>query len=181
MALIVETGAGVANADAYHDLAYADAYHAARGNASWALAPVPTREAAIRNATQFMDMSYLPRWKGAKVAVLQARQWPRWGVVLDAVRGTASERYDVGFTTGRLPNDLIPEQLKHASCELALRALSGSLAEDLQRGGRIKRKKTDVLETEYEASAPAFTVYRLVDLLLGELLVARGVIRLERA
>lgn len=167
MPLVVETGAGVAGADAYVEVAFADTYHADRSNATWAAATQPEKEAAIRVATQYIDGAYYARWKGSIINVLQARQWPRWGVQLEHTRSVSSAQYDGGFLPGLFPSNIIPEQLKQAVCELALRALSGPLAADLKRGGRVASVKVGPIETSYEAGAPAATVYQTVDQLLA--------------
>ena len=180
MALVIETGAGVPGADSYVDLAYALAYHAARNNAAWASATDSVREAALRNATQYIDGKYNSRWKGVRINALQARQWPRLGVVLDTVRGSSS-LYDAGFTHGLLPSDTVPDRVKQAVCELALRALAAALAPDLPRGGLIKNKTVDVLSTTYMDSAPGHTVYQFIDMLLADFLNSRNQCSLVRA
>lgn len=181
MALIVETGAIVAGADSYVDLAYADQYHADRGNAAWGSASIQVKEAALRNATQFLDMRYHGRWKGLKVNPLQARQFPRAGIYLGGLQGAAAEALDGGSAGGGwFPSNSIPEAVKHANCELGLRALAGPLAADLPRGGRVQSRKVDILETTFFQDAPGHTVYQLVDLLLGEFVVSNAVTRLVR-
>jgi hypothetical protein len=70
-----------------------------------------------------------------------------------------------------LPSNMIPDQVKQAQCELALRALSGPLAPDLARGGMIQSKQiAGVISTTYAPGAPPGIVYQLVTMLLAELL-----------
>lgn len=171
MALIVEDGTIKAGADAYVDTAYADAYHSDRQNAAWAAATSPAKEAAIRVATQYLDGRYRTRLKGRKLQALQARQWPRWGVTVDTGLGFAREQYDEGFTHGLIPSSIVPDPVKQATCEAALRALSGPLAQDLPRGGQIRRQKGVISETEYFPGASPHTVYEILDLILGDFLV----------
>ncbi|MBF0374875.1 MAG: hypothetical protein HQL39_15825, partial [Alphaproteobacteria bacterium] len=64
MSLIVEDGSGLSDANAYVSLAYADGYHALRGNAAWAAAGQPARESALVRATDHLDRAF--RWRGER-------------------------------------------------------------------------------------------------------------------
>ena len=56
MALVVEDGSGLSNADSYDSLTNLSAYHTAHGNpASWSAASETEKESAARQATQFLD------------------------------------------------------------------------------------------------------------------------------
>ncbi len=98
--MIVEDGTGLANADALISVAYADAYHAARGNA-WA-GTTQEKEAAIIRATDYLRTM---AWAGSPLNDVQALPWPR---------------ADIG----------IPEAIKMACAEYALRARASALDED---------------------------------------------------
>jgi hypothetical protein len=54
MALITETGAGLANAESLISVADADTYHSGVGNTDWAALSVTDKEQALRRATQYM-------------------------------------------------------------------------------------------------------------------------------
>lgn len=108
MTLTVEDGTGLTNADAYAAVATVDAYATARGWADWT-GTTAVKEAAIREATVYLDQSY--NWKGAIVAETQALAWPREGV-------TDREGREV---TG------LPQRVVDACCELARTQLSAAL------------------------------------------------------
>lgn len=114
MALIVETGAGLANAESYASVAAATVYHANFGNAAWDNADSEVQESALRRATAYIDSNY--RFKGERYSAEQALAWPRYGVVVDG--------YELAYSA-------IPSRLVHATCELALRALTGGLIDDV--------------------------------------------------
>lgn len=155
MALIVEDGTVVADAESYASVAYADSYHDKRGHAAWSEATTPAREQALRRATQYVDVHYRARFLGYREDDDQELEWPRLSVTDES---------------GIILDQTIPVQLKHAVCELALRALDGDLLADEDRGGAVTRVKVGEIEQEYAESAPAGTTYRLVDELLGRLL-----------
>lgn len=114
MAIIAETGAGLASAESYASVAEANAYFAARKNAAWDAADVvDQKEPALRQAAQYLDVQY--RFKGARLSLDQALSWPRSGVSFD------------GYI---LRSDAVPRQIKDACCELAVRAITGSLLAD---------------------------------------------------
>lgn len=180
MPLIVETGEVVESADCYADLVYADQYHADRGNSTWAAATDPQKEAAMRNAAQFMDGAYLSRWKGQVLYVYQARQWPRYGVQLSGLRSFAAENYDLGVSLGMIPSNMIPVQIKQANCELALRALSGSLSPDMPRGDWIKKQTIGPITQEFEKQSGGTSTYPVVEQLLAPFVTSSNSAELVR-
>jgi hypothetical protein len=132
------TTPAASNADSYASVAEADTYFTARGIATWTGATAD-KEAALRRATTYLDNQYRERWKGIRTNETQSLAWPR----LDGVRGYP---YRYGFATLLLDLDgfqigsnVVPQQVKTATIEAALLALTGvSLEPTLERGGRIK-------------------------------------------
>jgi hypothetical protein len=163
MALVIETGAIVAGAESYVSAADATTYHTARGNTLWTGTDA-VKEAALRKATTYLDGKYRNRWKGYKV-----RPVPQDGVTTQALEWP---RYDVVISDYIFPYDEIPQRLKDACCELALRALSAPLADDITAG--VKRERVDVIETEYFQGAAPGTTYQIVDQLLSDYLKPSG-------
>jgi hypothetical protein len=108
MTLTVEDGTGLADADAYAAIATVDAYATARGLTAWT-GTDGVKEAAIREATIYLDTSY--SWKGAIESESQALGWPREGVC-------DREGREV---TG------LPQRVIDACCELAVMKLSAAL------------------------------------------------------
>lgn len=164
MALTLETGALVPNANAYVAIADCDAYHVDRGNDAWGTASDAQKTAAIINATAYLDGKYRARWRGWRVSLSQSLEWPRYNV--DIPGGGPA-----GFAglSNWVPSDSIPRLLQDAVCELALRALSGPLAADITPADRVARKKIDVLDTEYTAR-DFTTCYQVVDQLVSRFL-----------
>lgn len=112
MALIVEDGTGKADAESYADLAFANAYVTSQGgDATWDATGDPAKEAALRKATQYVDDTFEPQWKGWRKAASQALRWPRQGV------------YDRdGY---QLASDALPLRLKQATAVVALEIALG--------------------------------------------------------
>jgi len=160
--------------DFYGTLAEADAYHAARGNTSWAAASEPDKQAALVRASWYVDgMVGLPvpntkgcvyLFPGRKVASDQALQWPRSGAV---------DRMGEP-----VPADSVPRAVEYATYEGALRELAapGSLNPDFVATQVVKREKVGPLEQEFAVSADgsnARPVIGMIDALLYPLLVRR--------
>ena len=152
MTLIVETGTGASNSEAYCSVDTATNYHAIRGNSTWALLTTAQMEEALRRATDYIEQRYAMSWQGWRVSSSQALAWPRSGVVYDGVS---------------VSNSIIPQSLINATAELALRAAAGELEEDLTRG--VLREKVGALEVEYDAKSPERKRYIAVENMLKPL------------
>lgn len=150
MALVVETGQGLATAESYVSVAAASARHVAFGNDTWATITNAQMEEALRRATAYMEQAYRARWTGNRTVYLQALSWPRWNVVVD------------GFP---IPVNTVPAEVANACADLALKAAAGDLALDLTRG--VVREKVGSLETEYDRASPQAVRYRSIDMALA--------------
>lgn len=154
MALIVENGTIVANANSYSSRAQIIAYALARG------ITLPDSDATDANAIAAMDylLKYQGRWKGQLVdAGVQSLDWPR-----DCVRIGA---YDV-------PDDGIPVALVNAQSQLAIYASQGiSLMPVSGADAFVKREKIGPIETEFseavELRAGTLPTFPVVDALLA--------------
>lgn len=177
MALVIETGSIVAGAESYADVAYCDTYHSNRGNAAWSALVTADKEAALRKACAYLDGHYRPRWKGLRVNyVTQPLEWPRINV--NIANTELNTLYAYGYNSF-VPVDQIPQRIKDAQCELALRTLSGDLAADAN--GSVRREKLDVIETEYApGKVPGEITYQAVDHLLSDYLKPTGSTELQR-
>jgi hypothetical protein len=151
MALTVEDGTGLANADAYVSLADALAYFTAHGSpAVWTAATDAQRESAIRYATLWIDGRY--QWPGTIRVTTQALAWPRSGVVDGEGRSVAY--------------DSLPQRLVDATCEAALQHLSNALNEILARGGGVQSETVGPISVSYFQSASAGRTFPYIDSLL---------------
>lgn len=132
--LVVETGSGLANSNAYLTLAEAQAIADARLHVStWTSATADQRTVSLIWATRLLDT--LVTWNGTKNSDTQALQWPRTGV---------TERN--GWL---IDNDVVPQWLKEAVFEFALRLLSEDRTSEADTLG-FKYMKADVLEAEID-------------------------------
>jgi hypothetical protein len=142
--------------DSYITLEAADLYWSGRNDATWAGAEVLAKEAALREATQYLDGRY--DWVGDHTGGGQGLGWPRVGALDHEGR----------------PLTGIPEKLAQATAELARQALSERLAPAEVRGGRTRREKVGPLEVEYLGGAPGGRSYPFVTLLLKGLIRGDG-------
>ena len=161
MALIVAPADG---AESLCSVAHADAYHAARGAAAWALLSAEAKEQALRKATDYMA-AYGPRWKGERTYSTQALDWPRAGVVANG--------YEVDYET-------IPAPVANACSVLALKASAGDISPDL--GPQKQSVKVGPIETTYATGTRQVTRYRSAETLLAPYLAGgAGQVRVVRA
>lgn len=142
MALIVEDGSGLANAESYVSVSDCAAYATARG-LTFPATPEDKAEAALRRATSYIDNIYRTRFPGQRKKFReQGLEWPRVGVV------------DMnGFAVS---SDEIPIEVIRATCEAAVRELAspGSLTPDVTPGKVKKRVRVEgAVEVEYAVGA----------------------------
>lgn len=153
VATIIAVGSG---SDSYMSLESADLYWSGRNDATWAGAELLTKEAALREATQYLDGRY--DWIGDHPGGNQRLGWPRLGAF----------DHEGRLLTG------IPEKVAEATAELARQALSECLAPTEARAGRTRREKVGPLEVEYLGGAPGGRSYPFVTLLLKGLIRGDG-------
>lgn len=145
MALVVEDGTGKVDADAYVDIAFVTAYWAARGDTTWGIAVESAQEAAIINATSYIDLVSSGRAKGTPVSETQALVFPRENLPACAA------------------GEVLPMRLLKAAAEYALRALAAPLVQDptVDPSGRaIIRNRVKVGPIEKEQEFSALTIWR---------------------
>lgn len=142
--LIVETGSGAPDADSYITLAYVLDYHSKFGNASWSSITTDTlREGYIRKATGYMIQAYRQLWKGYRKTATQSLDWPRSFVYLEPfVHGA------VGAYPYLVSDTIVPNEVKNACCELALKASTATLSPDLTQN--VRKKSVGSISVEYD-------------------------------
>ncbi len=147
MALIVEDGSGLADANSYVDPAGAAAqsWLDSRLNASvWTTASAPDREKAVRMATASLDSTW--EFKGRPTTDTQALSWPRYGAWVDG-------RY--------LPDDALPKNLVTATLEMALALLTSDRTSDTGNGAQQLKSLNlgeGAIELEFSGPNPATSV-----------------------
>lgn len=122
MALTVEDGTGLADADSFAELAFIDDYLELRGHTSWAALSESVRELHARKACDYMEQVYGQRFAGTRYSKDQGRAFPRTGLYL----------------YGELVlDDEIPVLLQQVQAELAYRSSTTPLLPDVTAGEGI--------------------------------------------
>jgi hypothetical protein len=157
--IIVEDGSIVTDAESYCTLAFANTYHANRGNTAWdALDDIDDKEPALRKATEYMGQVYRLKWLGLRADDDQALDWPRIGVV------TGDEI--------TIDDDVVPLEVQRACAELALKAASGALLSDLTQ--QKVMVKIGSITSQYDPYSPQYKRYPAIDGMLSAYLLRRG-------
>jgi hypothetical protein len=128
---IVETGDNVPGSNSYVSLEEATDYLSQNihVSASWAALTDDDKERLLSWATRYLDQQ--ARWNGYKTYDDQSLRFPRTGV------------YDKDGTP--LPPDVIPDQLKEATIEMARFLLAGDRGAPRGQDG-LKKLKVDSIE-----------------------------------
>lgn len=161
--LIVEDGTGLANAESYVSVAYADDYVSKYATpteaAAWTALDNAGKERALRQGTDFLETRYRTLWVSRRTSQLQRLSWPR-SFVDDA------DCFPVG-------SDEVPEQVKRADVIAALQSLRGDMIPNITTGSiKSQRSKIGPLEKEVVYASPASPIawYRRLELNLKEFL-----------
>lgn len=133
MALVVETGAGVAGADSYISVADADTYFTEHGSPStWTSASTAEKESALRYAAVWVDDH---AWLSTLVSATQALAWPRNGF---------TDHKGRTWLSTQVPGDVVDAQCEAALAHLAGDGLNAAPAAALQE------IKADVLGLKFK-------------------------------
>ena len=150
MAIIVEDGTVVPNANSYVTEAELTTYAADRG-----VTLTGTPAVLLINAMDYLESLH---YIGYKFIEEQPLQWPRDEVYIDT--------YYIERTT-------IPKELKNGQMAVALSIDAGNgPLETLDRN--VKREKADVVEIEYMDNAPPEAIVRTINAALRKLLAPGG-------
>jgi len=142
-------------ADFYSTTIAADAYHLARGNATWT-GDQTAKDVAMLRGSEYVDQAYRSSFPGFKTELRnQLREWPR------------SDAFDV--EGNYLDAEVVPNEVFNATYEAALRELvsPGSLLPDYNPSGQRKRVKVDVIEIEYAAPYGSSSVIPIITIIRG--------------
>lgn len=172
MALVVENGTGMSNSDAFVSVADCSAYFTNRqGSTAWNASTNDPQEAAIRNATAYLNRRYATLWRGRRVRDEQALAWPRSFI-------TDTDGFAVDAVS-------VPQEVIDACCEAAVLALSEDLLPDIANSGIISEESVSVgsvrTTTKYEGGKSQVKRYRKIETLLRGLLKVSGTIEIERS
>jgi hypothetical protein len=163
VALIVENGSGVADAESYASVAYCTTYHAARGNAAWAsLASDAIREQCLRKATDYMVQVYRSSWRGFRKLTTQSLDFPRDSMLVDS-----------GTQSYYLENTVVPTEVKNACAEFALKSSAEELYPDQER--RVLEETVGPITTKYEPFSAQKKSYSAIEAMIAPYLNLQGV------
>lgn len=168
--LIKETGAGLANANAYANAADGDAYHEGHLYATaWTAATLANKEAALVMATRLIDGQF--QFDGVKANEAQALQWPR------------EDCHDPDGDEA-LPSDAVPKAVIEATCEMARELLIVDRTA-APAGEGLKYYNDGSVQTGYDKGDRRPVITRVAQALLmkfGSLVKSKsGAVRLTRA
>jgi len=166
MALVVEDGSVVTDANCYVSLADCNEYHFSMGNLNW-FAVDEDKEAAMLRAMAWLESQ---TWKGRKTAYDNPLSWPRADIV---------DRD--GYT---VPEDEVPSPVVKALCEAALIELDtpGALRPSMKRGGQLISQSIEgVGSWTYASGAPTETKFQAVSSYLKGLVSGGAIIKVELA
>ena len=165
MALIVESGLGLADAESYISVADATTRQAALGQTNWATLSNAEMEQALRRATQYMLQAYRGRWQGTRINSTQALDWPRYDVMIDGYYQDSDE---------------VPATIANACSDLALKAAAGDLNDDLTQV--VTSEQIGPIKTTYSEHSPQRKRFPSIDMALMPYLRGGGAnVRLLRA
>ena len=172
--LIKETGAGLANANAYANAADGDAYHDGHLYATaWTAASAANKDAALVMATRLIDAQF--QFDGGKVNETQALQWPR-----ENCHDPDAE----GWGGGTVASNVVPKPVIEATCEMARELLiTDRTATPVGEG--LKYQNVCTTQTGYDKSDTRPVISRVAQGMLskfGTLLNRKGgTVRLVRS
>jgi hypothetical protein len=169
LTLIKETGAGLANANAYADVADGDVYHAGHLYASaWTAASADQKAVALVMASRLLDAEY--RFAGTRAVASQALQWPR-------------EDCPDPDTGDVVPENSVPKPVLEATCELARELLIADRTA-APAGEGLSYQNNDSVQTGYDKTDTRPIIPQLVQAMFakfGSLTKAKsGAVRLVR-
>lgn len=183
--IIVETGAVVAGANSFVSLADFKVHCDNRGRVYTAVYGDEAIKAAMVKMGDYLNSL---TWKGVKTDRDNSMCWPRYGIdeggnIWNQLEYPASEWVGVLDKDGfYIATDTVPTEAINAQCEGTWLVLTGTdLQPTLSRGGQVKRKKVDVLETEYFPGASPVSRHLVIDGLLKGLLRSSMSIETVRA
>ena len=158
MALIVEDGSGLSDAESYVSVADAGTYCTAHGLTAWTGVDA-VKESALRNATQYIDTMY--NFRSAKSYSSQALEFPR-------------QMWD-------WDDDPLMNRLRSATVELAVKALTESLFADVEPSVTTMVKVGPITKETRPVDTGGQKRYAAIDALLKQLTTGLGGIQVIRA
>jgi len=151
MALIIEDGSLIANANSYVDVSYVDTFNTTYAyNTTWSSLSAIQKESSILRAMRYIENLNFLGYRVDNDRTVQYLSFPRTNIILSDRRVINAENgyYYFGYT---VPSDSIPTQIKEATSYVALLESTEAniMFPEVNSDNYIKKKKLDVLETEW--------------------------------
>ncbi len=167
LTLIKEDGSGLANANAYADVAEGDAYHEGHLYATdWTGASSGTKAAALVMATRLIDAFY--QFRGFKAHDAQALQWPRDfardGDALRSASVAVLAPHDEYFAS-----NAVPKVLRDATIETARELIKANRADDPDGEGLASMTLTGTLRMTFDKKDRAPVIPHVAQAMLSKL------------
>lgn len=167
LTLIKEDGSGLANANAYADVAEGDAFHDGHLYASdWTGASAGTKAAALVMATRLIDAFY--QFRGFKAHEAQALQWPRdFARDDDALRSASVSvlaPHDEYFDS-----NIVPKSIRDATIETARELIKANRADDPDGEGLSSMTLTGTLSMTFDKKDRAPVIPHVAQAMLSKL------------
>jgi hypothetical protein len=171
LVLIKEDGTGKVDANSYASAADGDAYFDGHLYATvWTGALLANKEKALVFATRLIDANY--QFGGMKTSATQALLWPRVGCA------------DPDAEDGLVESDVIPKNLRDATCEMARELLTVDRT-SAPPGEGLKYVNVGGDQTGYDKSDVRPMISHVAQAMLAKLGVLMksksGAVKLERA
>lgn len=139
MALIVGT-------NSYISLEDANSYFQAYTNSAWT-GDDSAKESALMKATKYIDNNYV--FIGSYITGNELA-FPRSGVVI-----TTGNKYGKSYDS-----ETIPDEVKDATCEIAVYALTNVLKPNKEAGFDVKKSSVGSLSEEYDINSSSDPIYK---------------------
>ena len=144
--MVVEDGTGVAGADSYVTVEFADGYFLSRGIPGWGDLDGEQKEQCLVRATDYVDSMF--QWRGRSMTETQSLRFPRSGL----------RDYEGREVTG------VPVALMQSVCDVALLASGGAeLFQTMDPSGRVVSERIGDLSFTYERGPDGRTLYESVN------------------
>jgi hypothetical protein len=156
MAFTVETGAGLSNANSFCDVAFFKTYFGDLGDLVMTAKADSDIQIALVKGTAYIEETYRLSFVGRKVYAAQALSWPRYSAHEDQFR---------------VEPNIVPVNVKKATCEAAKRSFLYDLNKDIKPGeaGVIEKTVGPITKRWAPNSIVPFVVYPAIDKLLAGL------------
>src|SRR3954464_8648987 len=172
MALVTENGTGLVGSETYGSVADFKS-HALKNYAVTDTVADDAIENALRRSTRYIDGRYRNRFLGYRTsAYTQALECPREAVVLNWLPEGAGYADWLGYNAvaGQiLANNAIPQMLKDAVAEAAIRELAnpGSLTPDRTPARQVLQQTVGPITTVYANVAASRPIVTVIDEILA--------------